>query len=908
MQNDEYNTNDEIIEEESNRTLDDANETNETPNDSEYKPVEGDNEENLRHLPGMYRTWFLEYASYVNLERAVPNLHDGFKPVQRRVLHAMRRMEDGRYNKVANIVGETMKFHPHGDASIYEALVVLGQKDFLIDCQGNWGNILTGDEAAAARYIEARLSKFALEVVFNNKTTEWKPSYDGRNQEPVWLPSKFPLLLVQGSEGIGLGLNTKILPHNFKEIADAAIAYLRNEPFQLYPDFVTGGLIDVSSYRDGARGGKVKIRAKIEKRDSHTLVITEIPYGLSVNTLCDSIIDANAKGKISIKRIDDNTAATAEIVLHLEAKNSPDKTIDALYAFTECEHNYSPNCCVVYDNKPQFITVSDLLRTSTDNTKMLLQKELNIEASELQEKMQYASLEKIFIEQRIYKDEAFEQAKSNEEAILHIEKRITPFTTNFVRPVTHDDIRRLLDIKMARILKFNVDDANRQYQEWAKRLEEISYHLAHLIEYTIAWYQHLKDTYGNKYPRHTELRNFENIVAAKVVANNAKLYVNKNEGYIGTALKKEEGVDYICDCSDIDDVIIFFRNGEYRVTKITEKSYVGKDIIHVGIFHKNDKRTVYNVVYRDGKEGAKDGEQLGYFYMKRFSVNSISRDKTYNLTQGNPGSRVFYFSANPNGEGEVIRIALKQTNKKLRNMTFEKDFATLAIKGRQSRGNLLTKYPVYRILLKHRGGSTLGGTPIWFDEDVARLNMDNRGRFLGEFFNNDLILIINNKGEFYTTNFDLTNHYDNNILRIEKFNPDKIWTAVLLDADEGGYPYLKRFPLVASNKPQSYIGENNKSQLLLLTDTPYPYLQFELGEEETEKANVQLDADEFISVKSHKAKGKRISKLTLTKVTELEPLRQPTPPEPQELTDNDTNEETPETDNGTDETGQLSLF
>lgn len=919
MRNDDTNDNEEIIEEEVLET--EVEDTEEFAKDTGYKPIAGDDEEGLRHLPGMYRTWFLEYASYVNLERAVPNLHDGFKPVQRRVLHAMKRMEDGRFNKVANIVGETMKFHPHGDASIYEALVVLGQKNLLIDCQGNWGNILTGDEAAAGRYIEARLSKFALEVVFNNKTTEWKPSYDGRNQEPIWLPSKFPLLLAQGSEGIGLGLNTKILPHNFNEIIDAAIAYLRGEEFQLFPDFPTGGLIDVSNYKDGGRGGKVKIRAKIEKRDSHSLVITEIPFGLNVSTLCDSIMDANAKGKISIKKIDDNTAANVEIVLHLEPKNSPDKTIDALYAFTECEHNYSPNCCVVHNNKPYFLTISDLLRTSTDTTKMLLEKELNIESAELQEKMLYASLERIFIEQRIYKDKEFEQARSKEEAILHIEKRLQPFVENFIRPITEEDVARLLEIKMARILRYNVDDADRLYEEWQQRLDQINYHLAHLVEYTIEWFEHLKKTYGDKYPRLTELRNFENIVAAKVVANNAKLYVNKNEGYVGLSLKKEEGVEFVCDCSTIDDIIIFFRNGEYKVTKVTEKSYVGKDIIHVGVFHKNDKRTVYNVVYRDGKEGTKvtstdaNGNAVeetctGYFYMKRFSVNSVSRDKTYNLTQGYPSSRVFYFSANANGEGEVIRVALKQTNKKLRNMTFEKDFAQLAIKGRQSRGNLLTKYPVYRILLKHRGGSTLGGTPIWFDEDVARLNMDNHGRFLGEFFNEDLILVVNSKGEFYTTNFDLTNHYDNDIVRIEKFDADKIWTAALLDADEGGFAYLKRFPLVASAKPQSYLGENEKSKQLLLTDTPFPYLQVEFGGDDAEKPAIQIDAEEFIAVKSHKAKGKRISKQEVARIIELEPLRQPEPPaeEPVDGESNETLDNGDNDNNNTDETGQLSLF
>lgn len=901
MKDEEYNDDNELVEED---TFDPMEESGEDAvSTSGYVPTSGDDEEELRHLPGMYRTWFLEYASYVNLERAVPYLFDGLKPVQRRVLHAMRRMEDGRYNKVANIVGETMKFHPHGDASIYEALVVLGQKDLLVDCQGNWGNILTGDGAAAARYIEARLSKFALEVVFNPKTTDWKPSYDGRNQEPICLPSKFPLLLAQGSEGIGLGLNTKILPHNFNELADAAIAYLRGEEFQLFPDFVTGGLIDVSNYKDGARGGKVKIRAKIEKRDSHSLVITEIPYGLSVATLCDSIMEANAKGKISIRRIDDNTAATAEVVLHLEPKNSPDKTIDALYAFTECEHNYSPNCCVVYNNKPCFLTVSDLLRTNTDQTRDLLAKELKIEAGELQDKMLYASLEKLFIEKRVYKDAEFEQANSNDEAIAHIEKRLKPYFKDFVRPVTHDDLRRLLDIKMARILKFNADEADRQLNEWQKRLEQINYHLEHIVEYTIEWYEHLKKTYGAAHPRHTEIRNFENIVATKVVANNAKLYVNKAEGYVGIGLKKDEGVEFVCDCSDIDDIIVFLRNGEYRITKISEKQYIGKDIIHVGIFHKNDQRTVYNAIYRDGKDG--------FYYMKRFHVNSVSRDKIYNLTQEKPGSRVTYFSANPNGEAETVRVALKQTNKRLRNMTFDQNFEELAIKGRQSRGNLLTKYPVYRIVLKHRGGSTLGGTKIWFDEDVARLNMDGHGRYIGEFTGEDQILVVNSRGEFYVTSYDLTNHYDSDLQRLEKYDENKIWTVALLDADEGGFAYLKRFPMAATAKPQSYLGENAKSKQLLLTDTPFPYLQVEFGGEDADKPKFKVDAEEFIAVKSHKAKGKRLSKLNIERVIELEPLRQPEPPaEPTGPAPS--NNETPEADNNepetTDETGQMSLF
>ncbi len=836
---------------------------------SEYKVPGSTNGVVSYHLSGMYQNWFLDYASYVILERAVPHINDGLKPVQRRILHTMRRMEDGRYNKVANVVGETMKFHPHGDASIGDALVQLGQKDLLIDCQGNWGNILTGDGAAASRYIEARLTKFALDVVFNPKTTEWKLSYDGRNKEPVTLPVKFPLLLMQGVEGIAVGLSSKILPHNFNELLEASIAHLQGDDFELYPDFQTGGYIDVGKYNDGERGGSVKIRAKITKLDNKTLAITEIPFGKTTSTLVESILKANDRGKIKIRKVDDMTAKDAEILIHLAPGVSSDKTIDALYAFTDCEVSISPNCCVIMDNKPHFMKVSDVLRHSADNTLQLLKSELEIQKGELEENLLFASLEKIFIEERIYKDKEFENAKSMDEAILHIDKRLEPFKPQFIREITRDDILRLMEIKMGRILKFNKEKADELIAQYKSQIEEIIHHLANIVQYTIDWFTKLKDKYGKNYPRKTELRSFDTIEAAKVVEANEKLYINRAEGFIGYGLKKDE---YICNCSDIDDVIIFFKDGKYKVVKISEKMFVGKNVLYLNVFKRNDNRTIYNVVYRDGKMGA--------HYVKRFAVTGITRDKEYDVTQGGPGSRIVYFSANPNGEAETIKIILKpKPRQKL--LVFDKNFSDIAIKGRQSMGNVLTKAEVHKISLKQKGGSTLGGRKVWFDHDVLRLNYDGRGEFLGEFFADDLILVINQNGDFYTTNFDSGNHYDNNIKVIEKFNPNKIWSAALYDADQQGSPYLKRFALEAGNKKQNMLGENPDSRLILLSDQVYPRIEVKFGGGNSFREPLEIDVETFIGIKSFKAKGKRITTYEVETINELEPLRFPEP-EPEE--------------------------
>ena len=869
---------------------------------SDYKPA-STMDENVKHqLTGMYQSWFLDYASYVILERAVPHINDGLKPVQRRILHSMKRLDDGRYNKVANIVGHTMQFHPHGDASIGDALVQLGQKDLLIDCQGNWGNILTGDGAAAPRYIEARLSKFALDIVFNPKTTEWKSSYDGRNKEPITLPVKFPLLLAQGVEGIAVGLSSKILPHNFNELCDASISYLHGQPFKLYPDFQTGGSIDVSKYNDGERGGSVKIRAKINKIDNKTLAITEIPYGKTTSSVIESILKAVDKGNIKISKVDDNTSAQVEILVHLAPGVSSDKTIDALYAFTDCEVSISPNCCVIDDQKPHFLTVSDVLKKSADNTLDLLRKELQIRKDELLDTLHFASLEKIFIEERIYKDKEFEQAKSMDEACEHIDERLTPFYPILIREVTKEDILKLMEIKMGRILKFNKDKADEFIARMKAEIEEIDKHLANIVEYTTEWFKMLKEKYGKKYPRLTELRNFDTIEAAKVVEANEKLYINREEGFIGTGLKKDE---YITNCSDIDDVIIFYRDGKYKVVRVQEKMFVGKNILYVNVFKKNDKRTIYNVVYRDGKDW--------FHYIKRFNVTAMTRDREYDLTQGTVGSKVVYFSANPNGEAEVIKITLKP-NPRIKKIIFEKDFGEVLIKGRQSMGNILTKNDVHKIGLKQRGGSTLGGREVWFDRDVLRLNYDGRGEYLGEFQSTDSILVILNNGEFYTTNFDLSNHYEDNVSIVEKFDPHKIWSAALYDADQQGYPYLKRFALEPSSRKQNYLGENKENKLILLTDEYYPRLEVIFGGHDSFREPLTIDVDEFIGVKSFKAKGKRITTFTIETINELEPTRFPEPKT--ETSDNvDIEPEILDPDDGKSDgdiideiTGQMKLF
>ena len=829
--------------------------------DGAYKPVSRFDASAVHHLSGMYQNWFLDYASYVILERAVPHIEDGLKPVQRRILHSMRRMEDGRYNKVANIVGHTMQFHPHGDASIGDALVQLGQKDLLVDCQGNWGNILTGDRAAAPRYIEARLSKFALDVVFNPKTTEWQLSYDGRNKEPITLPAKFPLLLAQGAEGIAVGLSSKILPHNFNEICDAAVSCLHGEPFTLYPDFPTGGSIDVSKYNDGQRGGVLKVRAKIEKLDSKTLVIREIPYGKTTNTLIDSILKAIEKGKIKARKVDDNTSAEAEIQIHLSPGVSSDKTLDALYAFSDCEINISPNCCVIEDDKPQFLSVSDVLRFSVNRTMDLLRKELEIRKHELQEQLHFASLEKIFIEERIYKDRKFELAPDMDAACAHIDDRLTPFYPQFIREVTKDDILRLMDIKMARILKFNKDKADELMAKIKAEIEEIDYKLGHMVEVTADWFKFLKQKYGAAHPRLTEKKNFDTIEATKVVEANEKLYINRADGFIGTALKKDE---FVCNCSDIDDIIIFYKDGKYKVVRVADKIFVGKNILHVAVFKKNDKRTIYNVVYRDGK--------LGKYYMKRFNVTSITRDREYDLTMGTPGSRVVYFTANPNGEAEVIKVTLDPAPR-LKNIFKEKDFSEVAIKGRAARGVVMTRFNVHRISLKSHGHSTLGGRKVWFDPDVKRLNYDDHGLLLGEFNEGDNILVVLDNGDFYLSNFDVNNHYEDNIKVIEKYDEHKVWTAVLFDADQQGYPYLKRFLMEGSKRKQNYIGENKDSRLVLLTDEPYPRLRVAFGGNDAFREPMEINAEEFVAVKGFKAKGKRISTWTVDSIEELEPLK-----------------------------------
>ena len=874
---------------------------------SDYKPVNRFDAAAVHHLSGMYQNWFLDYASYVILERAVPHIEDGLKPVQRRILHSMKRMDDGRYNKVANIVGHTMQFHPHGDASIGDALVQLGQKDLLIDTQGNWGNILTGDRAAAPRYIEARLSKFALDTVFNPKTTEWQLSYDGRNKEPITLPVKFPLLLSQGAEGIAVGLSSKILPHNFCEICDAAVSYLHGEEFHLYPDFQTGGSIDVSKYNDGQRGGVLKVRAKIEKLDPKTLVIRELPFSKTVSTLIESITKAIEKGKIKARNVTDLTSAEVEIQVHLAPGVSSDKTIDALYAFTDCEINISPNCCVIADQKPQFLTVSDVLRHSTDHTKDLIRQELEIRKNELLEQYHFCSLEKIFIEERIYKDKKFEQAPNVDAVCEHIDERLTPYYPSLVREVTKDDILKLLEIKMQRILKFNKDKADELMARIKTEIERIDHDLAHLTDVTAEWFLFLKEKYGKDHPRLTEIRNFDTIEAAKVVEANQKLYIDRNEGFIGTGLKKDE---YVCNCSDIDDIIIFYKDGKFKVVRVAEKIFVGKNVLWLGVYKRNDQRTIYNVVYRSGKKGP--------YYIKRFNVPAITRDREYDVTTGEPGSKIMYFTANPNGEAEVIKVTLDASAQTSRRSSIflERDFADVAIKGRGAKGITLTKKPIHRIGLKSHGHSTLGGRKVWYDPDVNRLNYDEHGRLLGEFYDDEQLLVILDNGEYYLTNFDVNNHFEDNLRIIEKYNPNKVWTAVLFDADNDNYPYIKRFLLEASKKKQNYLGENTESKEIVLSDQAYPRILVTFGGADAVRPPLEIDAEQFIAVKGYKAKGKRITTYQVERIEELEPLR--FPEEPEEPVDNgsiDDEEENLDPDAGKSQqqvidemTGQLSLF
>ncbi len=854
------------------------------PNLEKTEGKHSDELHKIVHLSGMYKDWFLDYASYVILERAVPHLNDGLKPVQRRILHAMKRLDDGRYNKVANIIGYTMQYHPHGDASIGDALVQLGQKDLLIDAQGNWGNIYTGDGAAAPRYIEARLSKFALDVVFNPKTTEWKKSYDGRNDEPVTLPVKFPLLLAQGVEGIAVGLASKILPHNFNELIDAAIAYLKGKNFELYPDFPTGGIADFSKYNDGLRGGSIKVRAKIEKEDKKTLKITELPFGKNTQSLIDSILKANDKGKIKIRKIDDNTAEHVEILIHLPAGTSPDQTIDALYAFTDCEVPISPNSCIIDNSKPVFIGVSEILKNSADNTVELLKQELEIKKNELQEAWHLSSLEKIFIENRIYHD--IEECETWKSVIETIDKGLEPFKKLLLREITEEDIIKLTEIKIKRITKFDVKKADEYIKGIENELKEVQNHLDHIIDYAINYYKQIRKKHGDGRDRKTEIRNLDTIAATQVVVANEKLYVNRDEGFIGTSLKKDE---FVSECSDIDEVIVFLRDGKYIITKVDDKVFVGKDIEHVAVFKRNDDRTIYNIIYRDGLNGA--------IMVKRCAIKGITRDKEYDITKGTNKSKILYMTANPNGEAEIVKIYLRP-RPRLKKPVFEFDFSELAIKGRQSMGNILTKYALHKIVLKDEGVSTLGGRKIWFEEEILRLNADGRGDYVGEFHGDDKILVITKSGKYRLSSYDLMNHFEDDVMLVEKFRPAKIFSAVYYDADLEYY-YVKRFTIEPSDKLTSFIGENEQSRLLKLTEVEYPRLEVSFGGRHKNRENEIIEVAEFIGVKSYKARGKRLSNYEVKVVTELEPLIV----EREEPEINENNDET-----GEEDKSQMSLF
>lgn len=834
-------------------------------------------------LSGMYRSWFISYASYVILERAVPYISDGLKPVQRRILYTMSQMED-RLIKVANIVGQTMQLHPHGDASIGDALVQLGQRQLLIECQGNWGNLLTGDGAAAPRYIEARLTPLAKRVLFSPKITDYIPSYDGANEEPVNLPVKFPLLLAQGAEGIAVGLSCKILPHNVGELLQACVSYLRGEPYELYPDFPTGGLVDVAKYSDGERGGQVKVRARIEKVDSHTLAITELPYSSTTGSLIDSILKANETGKIKIKKINDKTAAEANIEIQLPSGVSPDKTIDALYAFTGCEISISPNCCVVRDDHPEFLTVSEVLADGCERTMSYIRAELGIRLSELQEQHLLESLEQLFITRRIYKDKDFEEAKSVPEVVEHIRSRLEDALETFFRPVTDEDLKHLLELKMARILKFNKEKSDASIARLMDEMADTERRLGDVRSEAISWYETLYEDFGKQYPRRTTIRSFDDIEAAKVAVKSEKLYVDRKEGFIGTGLKKAE---YVSDVSDIDDVIVFLRSGVYFITKVSEKSFVGKDIIHVARWVRGDERTIYNAVYRDGKEGTA--------FIKRFAVTTAIRDREYDLTRGKPDSKVLYFTANPNGEAEVIKTVLRPSAKKRRRksgLIFETDFADLLIKGRQARGNILTKEPVFRISLKEEGKSTLGGRDVWFDRDVFRLNYDDRGDYLGEFMGDDKILVVLEDGTVYLTDFSDSNHFERNLLVIEQYDPEKVWTLVYHNSKEG-FTYLKRFLLEEDKlRKKDTILTNPDDTLLLLSDEPYARVEVVYENGTTE----EVEAEDFIAVKGVRAKGKRISTGTTTEVHELEPLKQPEDEADDDSDEEDTPDEEVESD------------
>ena len=825
-------------------------------------------EGSVRKLTGMYKNWFLDYASYVILERAVPHIANGLKPVQRRILHAMKSVDDGRYNKVANIVGQTMQYHPHGDASIKDALVQLGQKELLIDCQGNWGNVLTGDEAAAGRYIEARLSKFALDVVFNKKTTEWMRSYDGRNEEPVTLPIKFPLLLAQGSDGIAVGLASKILPHNFNELIHAAIAHLQGREFRLFPDFPTGGLADVSRYNDGLRGGAVKVRARISKIDKRTLAITEIPYTTTTESIKESIIKANDKGKIRIRRVDDNTAEKVEIIIHVANDESSDKTIDALYAFTDCEVSISPNACVIYDEKPHFLGVSEMLRRSAEHTRCLLGRELEIRLDELNEAWHAASLERIFIENKLYA--LIEGCTTREEAYKAVDAGLEPFKGRLRRAVTLEDVQRLTELKFIRISRYDSDKADNEIRQIEADIEQTQYHLAHLTEYAVAYFERIRDKYGKGKERRTELREFDCIEATKVAVTNAKLYVDRAEGFFGIG-KSMKDAEFVCDCSDIDDVIVFTRDGRYVITKVSDKAFFDKNIYYIGVFKRNDERTIYNLLYRDGKNGP--------IMMKRCAIKGITRDKEYDITKGTPKSEILYMSVNPNGEAEVLKVYFKP-RPRLKKVIVDLDFSTLAIKGRQSQGNLFSRYGIHKIVLKERGASTLGGQDIWYDEEVRRLNADGRGVLLGEFEGDDRLIVWTSKNQYYITGYELSQHFPDETVRVEKYEPDRIYALCYYDAEQKYY-YLKRFTAEASERMQFFLDEEGAAEFVAMTGAAGTKLRIAYKGAHASRPADEIDVDEFIGVKSHRAKGKRLTTYEVDSLAFIEP-EPPTEAEPDE--------------------------
>ena len=824
------------------------------------------NQETITKVTGMYKDWFLDYASYVILERAVPAIEDGFKPVQRRIMHSMKDLDDGRYNKVANIVGHTMQYHPHGDASIADAMVQIGQKDLLIDTQGNWGNILTGDRAAASRYIEARLSKFALDVVYNPKITEWQASYDGRRKEPVNLPVMFPLLLAQGGEGIAVGLSTKILPHNFIELIDASVKHLKGKRFTILPDFPTAGIADFTNYNDGLRGGKVRVRAKISQLDKNTLVITEIPFGTTTSTLIDSILKANEKGKIKIKKIEDNTAAEVEILIHLPSGLSPDKTIDALYAFTSCETSISPLGCVIEDNKPFFVGVTEMLRRSTDNTVQLLKQELEIKLDEFEEQWHFASLERIFIENRIYRD--IEEEETWQGVINAIDKGLQPHIKHLKRKVTEEDIVRLTEIRIKRISKFDIDKAQQKIDALEDQIAEVKNHLANLIDYAIAYFERLKKDYGEGKERMTEIRVFDDVDATKVVIRNTKLYVNREEGFVGTSLKRDE---YVCDCSDIDDIIVFTNDGKMMVTKVDSKTFIGKNIIHVAVFKKKDKRTIYNMIYRDGKSGPS--------YVKRFAVTGTTRDREYDLTNGTKNSTVLYFSANPNGEAEVVTVLLRQVGS-VKKLKWDLDFAEILIKGRSSKGNLVTKYSVKRIELKEKGVSTLKPRKIWFDDTVQRLNVDERGELIGEFRGEDRLLIITQAGIVKTIIPELTTHFDSDMIVLEKWIPKKPISAIYYDGEKERF-YVKRFLIEHEGKEESFISDHPNSQLEIVSTDWRPMAEVEFTKErgKDRKPNLEVNLQDFIAIKGINALGNQLTKDKVNQISLLDPLPYEAPEE-----------------------------